>query len=239
MSQRRPLSSAAYAAWTILVALLLVLTVPYLLHVLGIAFMPKSVGLLRQLGLYQWVAVGIVAYAAVYQALRRSGGHMWKNLLWFETFSHEFTHTIVAILLLREVHSFHAEKSSGVISTSGRQDWLRPVVSLAPYCLPIYTYGLLALRSLMDFHGLFIFDIIIGLSIAFHVVNFWKDTSPRQPDINQHPLLFSYLYIAAALSINLAVVWVSFFPAYNVFTSFWRLLCAQGSNLIAPLHWLF
>ena len=238
MSQRRPLGPAAYAAWTILMALLLLLTVPYLLYVLGIVFMPKSISLWRQLGIYQWVAVGIVAYATVYQGLKRLNGSGFRNLLWFETFTHEFTHTVVAILLLREVHSFHAEKSSGVISTSGRVDWLSPMVLLAPYCLPIYTYGLLALRSLMDFHGLFIFDIIVGMTLAFHVVNFWKDTGNHQPDITQHPLLFSYLYIATNLCINFVIVWVAFFPGYNVFTSLWRLVCTQASYLLGVFQWL-
>lgn len=233
------MSRLAYIIWTTVVVLLLLLTVPYLLHVLGIVFMPKSISLWRQLGIYQWAAVGIVAYAAIYQGLKRLNGSGFRNLLWFETFTHEFTHTIVAIMLLREVHSFHAEKSSGVISTSGRVDWLRPVVSLAPYCLPIYTYPLLVLRSMMDFHGLWIFDIIIGMTIAFHVVNFWKDTSPRQPDINQHPFVFSYLYILTALCINFAIIWVAFFPHYNVFTSLWRLLCAQWGNLIAVFQWIF
>lgn len=233
------MSRLAYIIWTTVVVLLLLLTVLYLLHVLGIVFMPKSISLWRQLGIYQWAAVGIVAYAAIYQGLKRLNGSGFRNLLWFETFTHEFTHTIVAIMLLREVHSFHAEKSSGVISTSGRQDWLRPVVSLAPYCLPIYTYALLMLRSLMDFHGLFIFDIIVGMTLAFHVVNFWKDTGNHQPDITQHPLVFSYLYIAAALAINLAVVWVAFFPGYNVFTSFWRLVCGQAANIAAVFQWVF
>ena len=71
------------------------------------------------------------------------------------------------------------------------------------------------------------------------MVNFKKDTSRHQPDINQYPLLFSYLYIATVLCINLAVIWVAFFPGYNVFTSFWRLLCAQASNIAAVFGWIF
>ena len=59
-------------------------------------------------------------------------------------------------------------------------------MSLAPYCLPIYTYALLMLRPLLDFHGLIIYDILIGITLAFHVVNFKKDTSRHQPDINQY-----------------------------------------------------
>ena len=212
---------------TTLVALILLLTVPYLVQMLGIIFLPKTVSVWRQLSLYQWLAAGMVTYAVVYRLLKRMNGSLYRNLQWFET------------LLLGEVHTFHAEKSSGVITTSGRTKWLSPLVSLAPYCLPIYTYALLMLRPLLDFHGLIIYDILIGLTLAFHVVNFKKDTSRHQPAINQYPLLFSYLYIATALCINLAVVWVAFFPGYNVFTSFWRLLCAQASNIAAMFGWIF
>jgi hypothetical protein len=41
------------------------------------------------------------------------------------------------------------------------------------------------------------------------------------------------------LCINLAIIWVAFFPHYNVFTSLWRLLCAQWGNLIAVFQWIF
>lgn len=232
------MSRIAYTLWIVVVAILLLLTVPYLLRMLGVIFVPSGISVWRQLTVFQWVGAGIAIYAVVYNILPQRSA-LRNNLLWFETFTHELTHTVVAIMLLREVHSFHAEKSSGVITSSGRIDWLRPVVSLAPYCLPIYTYPLLALRSMMDFHGLWIFDIIIGMTIAFHIVNFWKDTSPRQPDINQHPFVFSYLYILTALCINLAIIWVAFFPHYNVFTSLWRLLCAQWGNLIAVFQWIF
>ena len=51
---------------TTLVALILLLTVPYLVQVLGIIFLPKTVSVWRQLSLYQWLAAGMVTYAVVY-----------------------------------------------------------------------------------------------------------------------------------------------------------------------------
>ena len=233
------MTRTTYTIWTAILIVLLLLTFPHLLHMLGVIFVPRSISVMRQLTVFQWAAAGIALYTAIYQILKHSRSTLFNNLLWFETFTHELTHTIVAIMLLREVHSFHTEKSSGFITSSGRVDWLRPIVSLAPYCLPIYTYPLLALRSLMDFHGLWIFDIIIGMTIAFHAVNFWKDTNSRQTDINQFPLKFSYLYIPTALCINLVIIWVAFFPHYNVFTSFWRLVCAQWNAILALFQWIF
>ena len=51
---------------TTLVALILLLTAPYLVQVLGIIFLPKTVSVWRQLSLYQWLAAGMVTYAVVY-----------------------------------------------------------------------------------------------------------------------------------------------------------------------------
>ena len=86
----------------------------------------------------------------------------------FETFTHELTHIVVgnAYSFVR-VHSFHAEEGSGVVYTSGQSNNMIPPMALAPYCLPIYTFLLLSVRCLMNFHGMWIFDIIIGVSLSF------------------------------------------------------------------------
>ena len=53
------------------------------------------------------------------------------------------THTVVAQLLFRRVHSFHAAEDGGLVSTSGSLGRGMIPMSLAPYCLPIFTYLLL------------------------------------------------------------------------------------------------
>ena len=146
-----------------------------------------------------------------------------KNIIWIETFSHELTHIVVALLMFRRIHSFHAEEGSGNVTTSGNnyQHALAPM-SLAPYCLPIFTYLLLSIRCLMDFHGVWIFDILIGITISFHYFCFKSQTGSFQTDINSYPLYFSYSYIGTAHLINFCIIWVAFFPQYNLYTSLWR-----------------
>ncbi len=73
-----------------------------------------------------------------------------KNALWLETFTHELTHIVVAMLFLRKVHSFHAEEGFGVVYTSGQSNNMIPPMALAPYCLPIYTFLLLSVRCLNE-----------------------------------------------------------------------------------------
>ena len=97
----------------------------------------------------------------------------------------------------------------------------RVFVSLAPYCLPIYTYFFLFFRMLIVTEGRWIYDIIIGTTIAFHAFCFKSQTSQQQPDIHQFPLTFSYLYITAALLFNINTILVSYWSSKNIFTALW------------------
>ena len=211
------MKKTVYIIGAILLCILLALTLPYAVKVVGIIVMPQRISILRQLAIYQWVAVGIVAFALIHHFVK-------KNMTWLETFSHELTHIIVALLFFRRIHSFHAEEGSGVVYTSGEHEYGMAPMALAPYCLPIFTYLLLSIRCLMDFHGMWIYDILIGMTICFHFFCFKNQTGSYQTDINKYPLWFSYLYIGTALLINFCIIWVAFFPGYNVYTSFWRYL---------------
>ena len=161
-----------------LLIVLFVLTIPYAWKLVQIVFFPKHVKVLQQLSLFQWAAVGFVSYSIIRRFLN-------KNILWFETFTHELTHIVVAMLFLRKVHSFHAEEGSGVVS--------------------------------------------------FHVNCFIHQTGKYQTDINQYPLLFSYLFINVARLINVCIIVVAFFPSYNVFTSFWRCAVTIFDNAVGAL----
>ena len=220
------MKKSVYIIAVILLALMILLTLPYAVKVVGIIIMPERVSLLRQLAIYQWVAVGIVVFAVTHHFVK-------KNMTWLETFSHELTHIVVALLFFRRVHSFHAEEGSGVVLTSGEHEYGLAPMALAPYCLPIFTYLLLSIRGLIGADGLWIYDILIGMTICFHFFCFKNQTGNYQPDINQYPLVFSYLYIATAQLANFCIIWVAFFPKYNVYTSFWRYVTALWDNATA------
>ena len=44
-----------------------------------------------------------------------------------------------------------------------------------------------------------IMDILIGFTAGLHIVCFKEQTGNYQPDINRHPLFFSYTYIIVVL----------------------------------------
>ena len=226
------MKKSTYIISMVLLSILLLLTISYAVKIIGIILFPDRIGVLRQLSIYQWVGVGIAAFSLIHSVVK-------KNMTWLETFSHELTHIVVALLFFRRVHSFHAEEGSGVVYTSGKHEYALAPMALAPYCLPIFTYLLLSIRCLMDFHGMWIYDVIIGMTICFHFFCFKNQTGNYQTDINQYPLSFSYLYIVTALLINFCIIWVAFFPQYNVYTSFWRLVTSVWENGVCFVKFIF
>lgn len=216
-----------YILLTLLLALILIILSLTGWEIISRIIFPKQGTCIGNLQLYMWTGIGIVIFLIGKRFLK-------ENLQWFETFTHELAHTIVSILLLRRIHSFEANNDNGLIMTSGNGNTL-VFVDLAPYCLPYYTYLLLAFRAIATTQFLWCFDIIIGISIAFHVDCFIKQTGSYQPDINKRPLYFSYTYIATALLFNLCVILVSYWSSKNVFTAFWYVIKNMGELVLPSL----
>ena len=91
-------------------------------------------------GIYKWFAIGFVAFFIL-----RLLPFIRRNEEMLQTFTHELTHTIVAVMFFRKIHYFHAEERSGVMGHSGGK-FGQNFITLAPYCLPIFTYVFLLLR---------------------------------------------------------------------------------------------
>ena len=132
-----------------------------------------------------------------------------KNLEWLRTFSHELSHTVVGLLFFRKIHSFQAEIGTGVMSHSGGIRFGDIFISLAPYCLPLFTYILLFLRELGASSSLYIFDIMIGFTTAFHISCFRRQIGSYQSDITSVGILRSYLFIFAMWVVNLTILLLS------------------------------
>jgi len=173
--------------------------------------------------LYLWFSIGIVIYIII-----RRLSFLRKNAKWFETWTHELIHTIVGLLFLQKIHSFRAGDGAGEIYHSGH--FSRNIfISLAPYCLPIYTYIFCILRLLSASKSLWIFDLMIGLTLAFHVVCFLKQTRSYQTDIREFGLITSYFYIASFQLFNATIVLLTIkVGIWNAFiyqtTHFWKII---------------
>jgi hypothetical protein len=150
--------------------------------------------------IFKWLALGILAYFILRFVFK-------KNETWLQTQTHEWTHVFVALLFGHKIHYSYAQEGSGEMSHSGRFGSI--FILLAPYCLPIFTYFFLFLRLLSAHEQLFIFDIIIGFTLAFHLVCFKKQTGFHQTDIIRTGKFISVLFIASFLLFNLTIVLLS------------------------------
>ena len=176
------------------------------------------------LGLYWWMVIGLLAYLLIRKFLVRHSSTLRSAFNFMETLSHEFSHSLVGILTGRRVRSLHVEEETGQVVTSG-STWNHPFVSLAPYTLPYLTYIGLALRTLIAWQNTWLFDIIIGMTLGFHLVCFARETRLYQTDINHfRSLWFPLTYIALWAVFNFNVIAVSFWSSKNVFTAIWWVL---------------
>ena len=156
-----------------------------------------------QYKIYTWFCVGALAYILL-------GLLFKKNKIWFQTFFHELTHTLVSILFFRKIHSFTAERGEGVMSYStGRFKLGDTMISLSPYFLPIFAIFFMLIKPAINGDAMYIFEGLIGFTFAFHIGCFIAQTGSYQTDIQKNGLFYSYLVIATFLALNISLVLLS------------------------------
>ena len=173
------------------------------------------------LKLYMWFFIGVGAYFIL-----RLIPQLKKNEEWLRVFSHELSHTIVGLLFFQRIHSFQAGEKSGMVYHSGYR-FGETFISLAPYYLPIFTFAFLLLRIIGAWKSLYIFDILIGFTLAFHCLCFAKQTRSYQTDISSIGYVKAYLFIACALLFNLTIILLSIRKGIvnantYLFTNYWH-----------------
>lgn len=131
-------------------------------------------------GNYVGLFAGFLAYifAMAFMAIPR----VRHNLTWFMKFTHELTHTLVALIFFGKIREFVVRDKECYVSYLTGPIGYVPI-TLSPYCIPIYTFMLFPFRFAGDSHYLIIFDFLIAFSYAFHVHSFIKQTRFTQPDI--------------------------------------------------------
>lgn len=208
---------------------LAILMLPYAYDVVRILFCKPGVSLFRQLAIYKWAALGAGVYVATYPTLK-------KNITFVETFAHESIHTFFAFLFGRRIVAFSAGRGMGEIVHSGTDAYSLLPIALAPYCFPLATWLLLPWRCFIIEDMRWCFDILVGITLAFHITCYVKQTRINQTDINRYPLLFAFAYIALAHIANFCIIAVAFFPNmnddghYGLFSSIWRFITTLFDN---------
>ena len=180
--------------WTILFGILLVF--------FGLALFKIVIQTISHIKLYQYAGIGVALYVVMFFVLGK------KIISGFDTFVHELAHAIVATMLFRKVQSFWVTaREGGEIRYSGNSSF---IITLAPYSFPFFTLFFIFIKYFIDSNYIWIFDILIGLTFAFHYHSYYLQTRVHQTDLKKYGYVFSYIYIFAVNFFVIAVVLLSF-----------------------------
>lgn len=154
------------------------------------------------------------------------------NFRWLMTFTHEFTHLFFALLFGRRLEKFHVDSKESFVLYSN--SWFgRPLIQLAPYCVPVFTLMLLPWRlttSSLSVTFLMVIDILLGLTFAFHLCCWVKQTRYSQTDISGQGAVRSTLLILSFWMIGLSLVLLT--PASGVKLAISRALWEYPRDIV-------
>ena len=153
------------------------------------------------LGVYKWFLIGLGVFF-----LLRIIPFLGRNSKILETASHELTHMIFCLLFFKRVKSMKiSSEGSGEVWHSGNGIG-NTLIALSPYTFPLFTFIVLIFSIWTSAESMHVFHLLIGFTLAFHLICFATQTSLRQTDITSQGLVRSFLYITLFLMFNLAIV---------------------------------
>lgn len=131
-------------------------------------------------GNYMGLFAGFIAYAL--SLLFLFFPRVRHNLDWLMRFTHELTHTLVALLFFGKIREFVVRDRECYVSYQTGPIGYVPI-TLSPYCIPIYTFMLFPFRFAGDSYYMIVFDFLIAFSLSFHIHTYIKQTRLSQDDI--------------------------------------------------------
>lgn len=146
-----------------------------------------------------------------------AGPAAWFGALARRTYvlGHELTHALAAWSFGGKVLGFNVGDSGGHVDLSHSNAF----ICLAPYCVPIYTLGvILGYRVLLwfrpGFGGSFGFLAVVGLTLAFHGFKTFEALwDSKQPDLRQAGgVVFSVSWIGLANGLVVLLLIKALFP---------------------------
>jgi hypothetical protein len=160
---------------------------------------------------------------------------MRHNLNWFMKFTHELTHTLVAVLFFAKIREFVVKDRDCYVNYKAGPIGYVPI-TLSPYCIPIYTFMLFPFRFAGDSHYMIVFDALIAFSYAFHVHSFIKQTRFRQPDIENCGKPRSVTFIAFVHMAVISLIMAT--PKGGVLKAIHRVFWEYPIDIVSnPIGW--
>lgn len=148
-------------------------------------------------------------------------------------FTHELTHTLVALLFLRKISTFVVREKECYVAYSG--GWFGYVpITLSPYCVPLYTLMILPFRYAANIEFMQIFDFLLGFTYMFHIMSFCVQFNFRQSDIINCGKVRSTFFIAFMQFFFAALVIETI--RGGVWNALKRVVCTYPAEILASLY---
>ena len=155
------------------------------------------------------------------------------NLRWWMKFTHELTHTLVALLFLRKISTFVVREKECYVAYSG--GWFGYVpITLSPYCVPLYTLMILPFRYAANIEFMQIFDFLLGFTYMFHIMSFCVQFNFRQSDIINCGKVRSTFFIAFMQFFFASLVIETI--RGGVWNALKRVVCTYPAEILASLY---
>ena len=182
----------------------------------------------RHEGNYVGLFAGFVAYGLFMISLIIP--RMRHNLNWFMKFTHELTHTLIAVLFFAKIREFVVKDRECYVNYKAGPVGYVPI-TLSPYCIPIYTFMLFPFRFAGDNQYMIVFDALIAFTYAFHVHSFIKQTRFTQPDIEGCGLARSTTFIVFVHACVLSLICAT--PKGGVLKAIYRVFWVYPMDIIS------
>ncbi len=234
---RERLDKLGYAASTALYGCLAILFLGVVITSLGKNAIDMCVRIgfdWRFTGNYVGLITGFAGYGVFVITLTVL--RMRHNLDWFMKFTHELTHTLVALTFFSKIYEFVVKgRDCYVYYARPRIGYL--TTTLSPYCIPIYTCMIFPFRFAGDDSYMIIFDALIAFTYAFHIHSYIRQTRLTQSDIENCGKARSVAFLTfvhlAILSLILAI------PKGGVLKAITRVFWEYPMQIICdPSGWL-
>ena len=115
-----------------------------------------------------------------------------KIMNFWETFAHELTHLLFALITFNKIEGFSASDNGGAVTYRGRTNWL---TSLSPYFFPIYTVFFIGLSLVINQQYQVYINHLIVISYLFFLLTLFQQFSFSQTDISKSGYVFSCVFL--------------------------------------------
>jgi|GEM_PF-3598688 hypothetical protein len=136
--------------------------------------------------------------ATVYLVLKLFIKPLRENTLFFETFQHEATHMLFALISFKKVYKFQATTSDG---GEVKTEDVTPLIALSPYSVPILAIGIALLIYIVKEKYIPFILAFSGVLYMQFFISALKDIfMMKQPDIHRYSPLISYPIVIISLT---------------------------------------